>query len=141
MSVVTHSPSSAQKVGSQIKQIIRSNYSNPPRFGAMIIAAILKSPERKKAWMHEVQAMRDRIVEMREALTFGLQERSLHKDFSFLNKQKGIFSFSGLNRKQVNRLRDERGIYMAENGRMSVAGLNSYNLDYVIESILYVSQE
>lgn len=140
VSLVTSNAVSAQKAGSQIKQIIRASYSNPPRFGAAIIAAILKSEDLKKGWKRELQSMRDRIVEMREALTFGLMERSMHKDFSFLNRQKGIFSFTGLSPQQVLRLREEKGIYLLENSRMSVAGLNPHNLDYVIESILDVTK-
>lgn len=139
VAVVTGNPESAQKVGSHIKQIIRGSYSNPPRFGAQIVAAILQNPELKKAWQHELQAMHDRIVEMRDALSFGLQSKSLHRDYSFLNKQKGIFAYTGLNKKQVIRLREEKGVYMVENGRMSLAGLNTQNLDYVIDSILEVS--
>ncbi len=137
-SIITHKAETAQKIGTQIKQIIRGSYSNPPRTGASIVSTILQTPALRTSWLRELQAMRDRIVEMREALTFGLQAKSLHKDFSFLLDQKGIFSFSGLNREQVQRLRDERGIYMIGNGRMNVAGLNPHNLDYVIDSILAI---
>ncbi len=138
VAVVAKNKEAALKTESHIKQIIRGSYSNPPRFGAQIVSLILGNESLKASWKRELQAMRDRIVEMRETLAFGLQTKSMHKDFSFLTNQKGIFSFSGLNKEQVLRLKEERGIYMVADGRMNVAGLNPHNIDYVIESILAV---
>jgi aspartate aminotransferase len=128
----------AKRCASQIKQLIRSNYSNPPRFGAALVALILKSDELSAGWKRELQSMRGRIQEMREALAFGLMSEGIHVDFSFLMKQKGMFSFSGLEKHVVERLRVEKGIYLVGNGRMNVAGLNPSNLEYVVESILAV---
>lgn len=138
LAILTSNPNQARRVGSQIKQIIRGMYSNPPLHGALIVGTILKNEKLKTAWKHELQSLRDRIIEMREALTFGLQSKSIDHDFTFLRSQKGIFSFSGLNKEQVARLRDERGVYMIQNGRLNVAGINQQNLDYVVESILSV---
>lgn len=138
LSIVAHSQEAAKRVGTHVKKLIRSSYSNPPRFGASIVATILQSPEIKEGWKRELQTMRGRIQEMREALAFGLMSEGTNVDFNFLNEQKGLFSFSGLNEQQVDRLRNERGIYMIGNGRMNVAGLNPTNIEYVIESILSV---
>lgn len=138
MSILTHSKDIAQKIGSRVKLIIRQSYSNPPIHGARIIATILKSPELKKQWKDEVKNMSGRIKEMRDALTAGLMEKSLNQDFSFIKKQRGLFSFSGLNNVQVQQLREEKGVYMVNSGRINVAGLNPDNLDYVIDSILSV---
>ncbi len=140
LSVVTYNKEAAKKVGSQIKQIIRGNYSNPPRYGASIVETILGSPEMTKGWKRELGNLRDRIIEMREALMFGLQTKSLHHDFSFLSFQKGIFSYSGLNKAQVHSLKEKWAIYMVGDGRLNIAGLNPKNLDYVIEAIVDIVQ-
>lgn len=138
LTVFTHGQEATKRVASQIKQIIRGNYSNPPLHGSRIVATILQSPELKKEWEQELSNMRDRVNEMRIALIAGLAVKS-SKDFSFLQKQLGIFSFCGLNKDQVHRLRQEKGIYMPANGRINVAGLNSKNVDYVVESIIAVT--
>lgn len=128
----------AKKILSRMKLIIRESYSNPPMHGAKIASIILNDENLKTQWIHEVQNMRDRIKAMRESLTAELIKKAHHQDFSFLSKQQGMFSFSGLDKNQVMRLRDERGVYMVANGRINVAGLNPNNLDYVIDSILSV---
>jgi len=139
VSFVTHNKETAKKILSKIKLIIRESYSNPPLHGAKIVATILKTPALKTEWMNEVQNMRNRVKEMRQSLSADLVEKSIHKDFTFLSRQQGLFSFSGLNKQQVMRLREERGVYMVSNGRINVAGLNPGNLDYVIDSILSVT--
>lgn len=138
ISFVAKDKESIQKVGSQIRQIIRGNYSNPPLHGARIVSTILKTPTLRAGWLEELGSMRDRIAEMREALISGLQVKANHHDFTFLSKQKGIFSFCGLNPDQVQRLRKDKGIYIPSNGRINVAGLNPHNLDYVIDAIVSV---
>ena len=138
LSVVTQNKNLKDKVGSHIKQIIRGTYSMPPLQGARIVATILQSEELRKEWVHELTTMRERIKVMRCALVAGLLAKG-HKDkFSFMNQQRGMFSFSGLNQEQVQRLQKEYNIYMLKNGRINVAGLNRNNMDYVIESIISV---
>jgi aspartate aminotransferase len=141
VSFVTHKKETTKKILSKIKLIIRESYSNPPMHGAKIIALILKNPALKAGWIHELQNMRDRVKEMRKCLTAELISKSQHQDFSFLSRQQGMFSFSGLNKEQVMRLREERGVYMVSNGRINVAGLNPGNLDYTIDSILSVTTQ
>lgn len=139
LSVVTQSKDSAQKVGSQLKQLIRANYSTPPRHGAEIIAHILASEEQKKIWIKELTNMRDRLKEMRHTLAAGLQSKGSDRDWTFLNHQNGFFSFCGLNESQAYRLIKDYAIYMPTNGRINVSGLNGHNMDYVIDAILDVT--
>ena len=127
----------ANKVGSNFKQIIRGSYSNPPRHGAEIVATILQNPGLKSEWMHELANMKERINSMRKALVANLLAKG-NQDFSFLNHQKGIFSYCGLTQDQVHLLRQDHGIYMPSDGRINVAGLNWQNMDYVIDAILTV---
>jgi aspartate aminotransferase len=138
ISFVTHSSEIAKNIGSRVRLMIRQNYSNPPRHGARLVATILQSPDLKKQWQDEVQNMRGRIQSMREALCFGLMEKTDKQDFTFLQFQQGMFSFSGLNKDQVMRLRKDHGVYMVDDGRINVAGLNPLNLGYVIDSIVAV---
>lgn len=126
------------KVASQVKQLIRSNYSNPPIHPARIVATLLKDPVLKKEWERELTTMRDRIQCMREDLAFGLAAQGAKRDFTFLNRQRGVFSYSGLTLQEVQRLKEEWGIYLLQNGRMNVAGLNPGNLDTVIKAIVNV---
>jgi len=141
LAIVTKDKETAGKVLSNIKQLVRSCYSNPPLNPAEIVKTVFKTPALKKEWVNQLAAMRNRIDEMREALAFGLMAKSLHRDFSFITRQQGIFSYSGLDKKQVQKLRDDWGVYMLENGRINVAGINQHNIEYVIESILAVCHE
>jgi len=138
LAVVTHDAAVAKKVGSQVKQIIRGMYSNPPLQGARIVSTVLQSPELTKEWLEELKDMRTRVQDMRETLVANLMVGAKHHDFTFLNRQKGLFSFCGLSHEQVMHLKKEFGIYMPDNGRINVAGLNPYNMDYVVKSILSV---
>jgi len=138
LSILADHPASIPKIASQIKTTIRSNYSNPPLHGVRIVKTILKSPELSAEWKIELENMRDRICEMRKALVAALLVKEHGRDFSFLLQQRGLFSFSGLNPEQTQRLREEKGIYMPQNGRINVAGLNTQNLEYVAESIISV---
>lgn len=127
------------RVASQVKQLIRCNYSNPPLHPARLVSTILKDPDLKKGWERELNTMRDRVQCMREALAFGLASQGAQRDFSFLMRQRGVFSFSGLTPSEVDRLRKDWGIYLLDNGRMNVAGLNQGNLDTVIKAIIAVT--
>jgi aspartate/tyrosine/aromatic aminotransferase len=126
------------KIASQIKYLIRSNYSNPPLQGERIVSTILKSPELSREWQIELFDMCERIKEMRKAFVASLLVQNNKHDFSYLHQQNGLFSFIGLNPCQVQRLRDEKGLYMPSSGRINLAGLNTKNIPYVSEAILAV---
>lgn len=136
--VVTADAETAERVKSQVMRIIRANYSNPPLHGSRIIAAVLASDPLRQEWETELAVMRDRISGMRKALAEGLNAGGSSVDFSFMYKQNGMFSYSGLSKDAVDRLREEFAIYMPTNGRLNVAGLSPKNLDYVVEAILAV---
>lgn len=125
-------------LGSQVRQIIRGNYSNPPSHGARIVSQILQQPQLRQEWIEELTQMRQRIQTMRKVLAEKLSADRPDINWQFLHKQKGIFSFSGLNVEQVQKLRQEFGIYMLENGRISIAGLNFSNIDYTAQAFLSV---
>ena len=138
LSVVTGSSDEAKRVLSQLKRVIRTNYSNPPTHGGELVARILSTPDLRKLWDKEVGAMRDRIKEMRKALVDKIKERAPNRDFSFILKQRGMFSYSGLTKEQVGRLRSEYSIYAVDSGRICVAALNRKNVDYVADAIARV---
>lgn len=138
LAAVTDNPETAKKMTSQFKQLIRSNYSNPATHGARIISTVLSSDKLTLQWTQELQNMRDRIVEMRMALTTSLMVKAEHLDFSFMHNQVGMFSFCGLDQSMVTRLKKEKGLYMPNNGRINVAGISTLNLDYVAEAIASV---
>lgn len=127
-----------KKVGSQIKQLIRGNFSNPPRHGAKIVTEILESPYLKSEWLKELSNMNDRIKAMRNALFVGLQAKSTDRDWNFIRLQKGFFSFCGLNSEQVHMMTQKFAIYLPRDGRINVAGLNENNIEYVIDAIAQV---
>ena len=136
--VVTADAASAERVKSQVMRIIRANYSNPPLHGSRIIATVLASDALRREWEAELAVMRERISGMRKALAEGLNAGGSPVDFSFMYKQNGMFSYSGLSKTAVDRLKEEYAIYMPTNGRLNVAGLSPKNLDYVVEAILAV---
>ena len=138
LSVVAGSSDEAARVLSHLKRVVRSNYSNPPTHGSDIVARVLTTPELRALWEQELGAMRDRIKAMRKALVDGIQRRVPGFDFSFVLKQRGMFSYSGLTREQVLRLRSEYSIYTIETGRICVAALTSKNIDYVADAIARV---
>ena len=121
-----------------LKRIIRANYSNPPAHGARIVAEVLGTSDLRREWEAELAVMRNRINGMRQKLAEGLKKAGSPVDFSFMLRQNGMFSYSGLTKEQVERLKKEFGIYMTGNGRMSVAGLAPANLEYVIGAVLAV---
>ncbi len=124
-----------QKVLSQMKVVIRTNYSNPPAHGAYIVHTILNSEELRKEWEKEVQEMCTRIKSMRKLFVEKLKEKGVTQDFSFIEKQKGMFSFSGLTKDQVLRLREEFSIYIVNSGRINVAGITTNNIDRLTDAI------
>ena len=138
LSVVTSSAEEAKRVLSNLKRIVRSNYSNPPTHGGQIVATVLGNPQLKSLWGREVGAMRDRIKAMRKALVEGIHKRVPGADFGFVLAQRGMFSYSGLTRDQVRRLREEYSIYTIETGRICVAALTTKNVDYVADAIAQV---
>ena len=123
---------------SQVKRVIRTNYSNPPTHGGAVVAAVLSSPELRKMWEDELAAMRVRIRTMRGSLVEKLKARGTSKDFSFVTQQRGMFSYTGLSAEQVARLQSEFGIYAVNTGRICLAALNTKNIDYVADSIATV---
>jgi aromatic-amino-acid transaminase len=138
LSIVTANEEEAARVLSNVKRVVRTNYSNPPTHGGQIVATVLNSPELKSLWERELAAMRDRIKDMRKRLVNNIHARAPGADFSFVLKQRGMFSYSGLTREQVRRLREEYSIYAIDTGRICVAALNSKNVDYVAGAIAKV---
>lgn len=138
LTVVTQSAAEAEIVLSQLKSVIRSNYSNPPAFGGRIVERVLSDPEKFAHWEKELAGMRERIRDMRAALAGEMARIGAKRDFSFVTKQAGMFSFTGLTPEQVARLADEFGIYAVKNGRICICGLNTKNVEYVARSIAAV---
>jgi aromatic-amino-acid transaminase len=138
LSIVAASGDEAARVLSQLKRVIRTNYSNPPTHGGQVVATALSTPELRKLWEDELATMRVRIREMRQALVSKLKEKAPGKDFDFVIKQRGMFSYSGLTKEQVERLRNEFSIYAVDTGRICVAALNSRNIDAVVDAIAKV---
>ncbi|CAM3579118.1 amino acid aminotransferase [Polaromonas hydrogenivorans] len=138
LSVLCESKEEASRVLSQLKIVIRTNYSNPPIHGGMVVAMVLDTPELRALWEKELGEMRVRIKAMRQKLVDGLKAAGVKEDMSFITKQIGMFSYSGLAKDQMVRLRNEFGVYGTDTGRMCVAALNSKNIDYVCASIAKV---
>ena len=138
ITVVTDGAEVANVAFSQIKATIRANYSNPPAHGAAVVTTVLRDPALKAEWIAEVQEMRDRIWSMRELFVAKLKDLGVDRDFSFMTEQNGMFSFSGLNKEQVARLKEEFAVYIVGSGRISVAGLTSGNIDPVCAAIAKV---
>ena len=138
LSVVCESADEAARVLSQLKIVIRTNYSNPPIHGAQIVAAVLASPSLRAQWEQELAGMRARIKMMRTALVEKLAAAGVKQDLNFITRQQGMFSYSGLNAVQMQRLRSEFGIYGVDSGRICVAALNHKNLDAVAKAIASV---
>jgi aromatic-amino-acid transaminase len=137
-SLVAASEEEAKRALSQLKRIVRTNYSNPPSHGGQLVASVLNTPELRSLWESELGGMRERIKAMRKALAESIQKRVPGADFSFILRQRGLFSYSGLTKEQVLRLRSEFSIYAIESGRICVSALNSKNLDYVADAIAKV---
>jgi aromatic-amino-acid transaminase len=138
LSVVCASKEETGRVLSQLKIAIRTNYSNPPIHGAQIVATVLSTPTLRAMWEGELAAMRVRIKEMRTLLVEKLTAAGVQGDLSYIVRQKGMFSYSGLNKDQMVRLRGEFGVYGVDSGRICVAALNTKNIGYVTDAIVKV---
>jgi len=138
LTMITASPDEAVRVRSQVKLRVRANYSNPPTHGAAIVKTILTSDELTAIWSGEVAAMRDRIKAMRAGLADGLRAAGVAGDVSYITSQRGMFSYSGLSKDQMVRLREQFGVYGVENGRLCMAALNENNLPLVIKGMAAV---
>ncbi|HEY5763405.1 MAG TPA: amino acid aminotransferase [Rhodocyclaceae bacterium] len=138
LTIVTQNKEETARVLSQLKRVIRTNYSNPPTHGGAIVAAALSSPELRKLWEDELAGMRDRIRAMRSGLVEQLAAKGVSQDFSFVTRQRGMFSYTGLSAEQVERLKTEFGIYAVSTGRICLAALNTKNLPYVAEAVAAV---
>ncbi|MCO8165707.1 aspartate/tyrosine/aromatic aminotransferase [Pseudomonas sp. 21LCFQ010] len=135
LSIVCESAELAERVLGQLKATVRRNYSSPPVHGAQIVARVLNSPALRADWLAEVEAMRVRIIEMRQRLVEVLAQKAPQQDFSFILEQSGMFSYTGLSAEQVDELRDKHGVYLIRSGRMCLAGLNDSNVDKVADAI------
>ncbi len=140
LTVITGDDGEAARVLSQLKRAIRANYSTPPTHGGQIVTAVLKSPELRALWEAELASMRDRIKLMRAMLVERLHERMPDADFRFMLRQRGMFSYSGLTKEQVGRLRSEFSVYAIDTGRICVAALNAKNVDHVATAIAAVAK-
>ena len=138
LSILCESKEEAARVLSQLKIVIRTNYSNPPIHGGAVVAAVLGNPEWRALWESELGEMRVRIKSMRQKLVDGLKAAGVKQDMSFITTQIGMFSYSGLTKDQMVRLRTEFGVYGTDTGRMCVAALNSKNINHVCQSIAKV---
>lgn len=138
LSVLCESKEEAARVLSQLKIVIRTNYSNPPTHGGAVVAAVMADPKLRALWEQELAAMRVRIKSMRQKLVDGLKAAGVKQDMGFITRQVGMFSYSGLSKDQMVRLRTEFGIYGTDTGRMCVAALNDKNIGYVCTSIAKV---
>jgi len=138
LSVVCASKDEAARVLSQLKITIRTNYSNPPTHGAQVVTTVLDTPALRAQWEQELAGMRQRIKQMRQLLADKLKAAGVKQDFSFITRQRGMFSYSGLSKAQMERLRSEFGVYGVDSGRICVAALNTGNIDYVVAAIAKV---
>ncbi|MEY3791465.1 MAG: hypothetical protein RLZ09_2301 [Pseudomonadota bacterium] len=138
LSIVAANAEEAARLMSQLKRVIRTNYSNPPMHGGQVVATALATPELRKLWEEELAAMRVRIKAMRQALVDKLKAKAPQHNFDFVIQQRGMFSYSGLTKAQVERLKTEFSIYAVDTGRICVAALNSRNIDRVVDAIAKV---
>jgi aromatic-amino-acid transaminase len=138
LSMVLPTQDEAQRVLSQLKRVVRANYSSPPTHGGAVVSMILNTPALRASWEEEVAGMRARIKQMRGELVAQLKAAGVQQDFSFVARQRGMFSYSGLTSDQVDRLRQDHGVYAVSSGRICVAALNEGNLEHVVQAIASV---
>lgn len=131
-------PDEAKRVLSQLKVLIRTNYSNPPTHGAAVVSTVLADDALRGQWESELGGMRDRIRTVRQSLVDGLKAASVTSDIDYITTQRGMFSYSGLTKEQMERLRNEFGVYGLDTGRICVAAINKGNIDHVVKSIAAV---
>lgn len=138
VTLVSNDEKTTNKALSQIKKVIRANYSNPPAHGALIVSTILTDPELHAKWIDEVTEMRERIISMRQLFVHALKAAGINRNFDFIMDQQGMFSFSGLTKEQVDKLKKEFAVYIVGSGRISVAGLTTQNIPYLCHAISQV---
>jgi len=138
LSILTAGPDEAARVLSQLKRVVRASYSNPPTHGSQVVSTVLTTPALRALWEQELGAMRERIKAMRKALVESIHARAPGVDFGFVLAQRGMFSYTGLSKAQVDRLREEFSIYAIDTGRICVAALNTANVNIVAEAIAKV---
>lgn len=138
LTVISADQAAKEAVLSQLKVLIRALYSNPPAHGALIVSTVLNDPDLCARWQKELAVMRERINGLRSELVEGLKAAGVQRDFSFIAEQKGMFSFSGLTKPQVEKLRDDYGIYIVGSGRINVAGIRKANLQTLCKAIAEV---
>jgi len=135
LTVVCQHHDEKERVLGQLKTIIRRSYSNPPSYGARQVATVLNDAELFRLWSQEIESMRNRIIAMRKHLASKLNHLLPNKNFAYLVNQRGMFSYTGLNALQIRALREQYGIYLINNGRINIAGLNSKNIEHVASAI------
>lgn len=138
LTLITGSQDEKSRVLSQLKRVIRTNYSNPPTHSGTVVSSVLNTPELYTLWTEELAEMRNRIRAMRQQLVDNLKANGVKQNFDFVLAQRGMFSYSGLTADQVEKLRTDHGIYAVSSGRICVAALNSKNIDYVAQAIAKV---
>lgn len=138
LTVLTESGAEAKRVLSQVKRVIRTNYSSPPSHGAQIVALVLSDSALRQQWEAELTEMRERIQQMRDKFVAMLREKGIEQDFSFIQQQRGMFSYSGLNPDQVKTLREKNSLYIVGSGRICVAAMNDNNIGGICEAIAEV---
>jgi aromatic-amino-acid transaminase len=138
LTVLTASAEESKRVLSQVKRVIRTNYSSPPSHPAQIVTLVLNDPELRVQWEAELAEMRDRIKEMRDKFVAMLREQGVEQDFSFIKEQRGMFSYSGLTPEMVKRLREENSLYIVGSGRICVAAMNDNNIGGICAAIANV---
>jgi len=139
LSVIAMNARDAAHAFSHIEISIRVNYSNPPAHGGLIVTTILSDAALRQQWSAELDAMRKRIADVRAMFVGALQKAGIKQDFSFIHRQKGMFSFSGLSDEQVAYLKSKKSIYIVKGGRINVAGITPQNLDYLVQAIKEIS--
>ncbi len=135
ITVITPSADEATVAMSHLKTVVRTNYSNPPAHGALVASLILNQSELRTVWLEELADMRERIKNMRKSLVQGLNAQGVDGDFSFIEKQRGMFSFSGWSDDVVAKLRKDDSIYVVGGGRINLAGLTRSNIEYVCAAV------
>ena len=135
LTLVGSTAEAAKTAQSHVKRCIRANYSNPPAHGARLVVTVLSDPELHSRWEQDVKDIRDRINAMRELFVETLKAKGVRQDFSFIKEQKGMFSFSGLSKEQVDVLREKYAVYIVGSGRINVAGMTESNMDYLCAAI------
>jgi aspartate/tyrosine/aromatic aminotransferase len=138
ISLVAADAATTQAAQSQLKAVVRANYSNPPRHGGAVVATVLDDPELKSLWLEELTEMRERIARLRQQFVETMKTTGGGHDFSFLLAQKGMFSFSGLNAMQVDELKTKHSIYIVGSGRINVAGMSEQRMDWLCDAVAAV---